>query len=170
MSEECQQTGGMGVVRVVSGGQTGADRAALDAAIALGLEYGGWCPAGGWAEDLTEPPGLLARYPRLHEAPSAEPSVRTWLNVRDSDATLVVRLTATPTPGTAHTLESARELGRPYLVTHGDRDAVLAWLRELVRELGEEITLNVAGPRESLEPGVYAVTRSLLDDVLTVGP
>ena len=51
------------VTRIVSGGQTGADRAALDIAIELGIAYGGWCPAGGWAEDFPEPPGLLAFYP-----------------------------------------------------------------------------------------------------------
>ncbi len=75
---------------VVSGGQSGVDRAALDTAVELGLPYGGWCPRGGWAEDLTEPPGLLARYPRLRATPGSEPAQRTRWNVRDSDATLIL--------------------------------------------------------------------------------
>ena len=50
---------------IISGGQSGVDRAALDVAIARGIAYGGWCPKGGWAEDLAVPPGLLARYPLL---------------------------------------------------------------------------------------------------------
>ena len=73
---------------IVSGGQTGVDRAALDAAIARGIAYGGWCPQGGWAEDCPEPPGVLARYPLLRETPSADPAQRTEWNVRDSDASL----------------------------------------------------------------------------------
>ena len=71
--------------RVVSGGQTGVDRAALDVAIALGFAHGGWCPAGRLAEDGP----IDARYP-LRETPSADPSQRTEWNVRDSDATLVL--------------------------------------------------------------------------------
>ena len=50
-------------MKIISGGQTGIDRAALDAAIEMGVDYGGWCPKGGWAEDFRKPPGLLARYP-----------------------------------------------------------------------------------------------------------
>jgi len=76
--------------KIVSGGQTGVGRAALDIAIELGLEYGGWCPKGGWAEDLPQPPGLVAQYPKLQPTPLAEPEQRTELNVRDSDATLIL--------------------------------------------------------------------------------
>ena len=56
------------------GGQTGVDRAALDVAIELGIPYSGWCPKGGWAEDLAAPPGLLAKYPRLKETPLPDPA------------------------------------------------------------------------------------------------
>ena len=70
---------------IVSGGQSGVDRAALDAALARGLDAGGWCPAHRWAEDGPVP----ARYP-LRETPSADPAQRTRWNVRDSDATLVL--------------------------------------------------------------------------------
>jgi hypothetical protein len=152
------------IVRIVSGGQTGADRAALDVAIELGVGYGGWCPAGGWAEDLPDPPGLLARYPHLREAESREPDVRTRLNVRDSDATLIVRRAGVQSSGSDLTLETAQSLGRPALVTDGDVDTVVAWLREL----GGDVTLNVAGPRASGQPGVYETTRRLLLEVLAV--
>jgi hypothetical protein len=75
-------------MKVTSGGQSGVDRAALDAAIACGVDYGGWCPRGGWAEDFPQPPGLLANYPRLIETPSADPAQRTEWNVRDANAIL----------------------------------------------------------------------------------
>jgi hypothetical protein len=148
-------------MRVVSGGQTGVDRAALDAAIAVGVEYGGWCPLGGWAEDLPLPPGLLSVYPALREAPSADPAVRTRLNVRDSSATLVIRRPGVDSPGTDLTVAVAAQLSRPVLVTTGDDGEVLAWLDEV-----RPAVLNVAGPRESQDPGVYAVARALLDRVV----
>lgn len=72
-------------MKIVSGGQTGVDRAALDVAMALGLEIGGWCPAGRWAEDGP----IDARYP-LNETPSADPAQRTEWNVCDSDGTLIL--------------------------------------------------------------------------------
>lgn len=77
-------------MKIISGGQTGVDRAALDEAIARGMDWGGWCPKGGWAEDFPDPPGLLARYPRLKPTPQSNPVQRTEWNVRDSDATLII--------------------------------------------------------------------------------
>ena len=77
-------------MKIISGGQTGVDRAALDAAIERGLSWGGWCPKGGWAEDFPDPPGLLAKYPRLKETPLPHPLQRTEWNVRDSDAALII--------------------------------------------------------------------------------
>lgn len=140
------------VTRMVSGGQTGADRAALDVAISLGLPYGGWYPAGGWAEDLPTPPGLLARYPALREAPAGPRSTRTRWNVRDSDATLVLVLrSAARSHGTRLTVDVAAALGRPVLVAVAtDVEAVRAWLDPL-----GACVLNVAGPRESEDPGLY---------------
>ncbi|MFL6088707.1 MAG: putative molybdenum carrier protein [Aeromicrobium sp.] len=150
------------VARIVSGGQSGADRAALDAAIECGIEYGGWCPLGGWAEDYPEPPGILEPYPGLRETASADPAERTRLNVRDSDATLIVRSTSS-SPGSDLTERHAGELGRPCLVAvDADVDAVLQWLSALPSEL----TLNVAGPRESEQPGIHRATRALLNQVL----
>ena len=140
---------------IVSGGQSGVDRAALDAAMAHGLDVGGWCPARRWAEDGT----IAARYP-LRETASADPAERTRRNIRDSDATLVLA----PTPragGTALTVEVARALGRPHLVLDPASDVpdiAADWLRQrpVVRRL------NVAGPRESEVPGVYDVARAWL--------
>lgn len=139
--------------RVVSGGQTGVDRAALDAALARGIACGGWCPAGRGAEDGPIP----ARYP-LDETPSADPAQRTAWNVRDSDATLVLAR-GVPRGGTARALAEARRLGRPLRVVRlaagtGELDAAeLAATRSWLARSGVE-TLNVAGPRASEEPGV----------------
>lgn len=156
---------GLHVARLVSGGQTGADRAALDVAILRGLPYGGWCPRGGWAEDHPTPPGLMTRYPGLRPTGTDDPAHRTRLNVHDSDATLVVCGEETPSAGTDVTLAAAREVGRPVLVTAGDPDEVLAWLAGLPAPAAG-LVLNVAGPRESEEPGLYRRTRRLLEAVL----
>jgi hypothetical protein len=150
------------IARIVSGGQTGADRAALDVAIELGIHYGGWCPAGGWAEDFSEPPGLLLAYPQLAATSEADPAVRTRLNVRDSDATLVVHDGRTPSPGTQLTIAVAQELRRPLLVTPGDVTETRFWLDGIEAP----IVLNVAGPRESACPGTYRRTAELLRTAL----
>lgn len=97
-------------MKIVSGGQTGVDRAALDTALELGLPCGGRCPRGRKAEDGPIP----ARYP-LTETSSAEYAQRTEWNVRDSDGTLVLTR-GQPTGGTALTIELAERLGKPYLV------------------------------------------------------
>ncbi|HLF11639.1 MAG TPA: putative molybdenum carrier protein, partial [Gammaproteobacteria bacterium] len=88
-------------LRIVTGGQTGVDRAALDAALELGLACGGWCPKGRWAEDGEIPP----RYP-LKETTSTDPARRTRANVRDADATLVLT-DGEPTGGTRLTMSVA---------------------------------------------------------------
>ena len=150
------------VARLVSGGQTGADRAALDWARAHGVERGGWCPRGGLAEDHPDPPGLLAEHP-LRETPSASYAQRTEWNVRDSDATLVLVLPgAEPTGGTALTLDLAVRLDRPHLLARTDDPAaVRTWLSTLP----DASVLNVAGPRESTAPGIHAAVLALLEGV-----
>lgn len=155
-----------------SGGQTGVDRAALEAALVVRLPYAGWCPAGGWAEDLPEPPGLLRLYPMLRETPSSDPAQRTVWNVRDSDATLVLVNSATDPlpPGTLLTVDTAHELGKPCLiivpldVLH-DADEVAALI---TADLGNLAVLNVAGPRESESPGIQATAQALFVRVLPI--
>lgn len=144
------------IARVVSGGQTGADRAALDAAIAAGVPVGGWCPRGRRAED-----GVIdERYP-LTETPDAAVEQRTAWNVRDSDATLVLVLRDADA-GTAFTIEEAERLGRP--VRQVELPAGVAEVRRVRTWLDEHdvSVLNVAGPRESNAPGLYEAARRFL--------
>ncbi|MGE4651898.1 MAG: putative molybdenum carrier protein [Myxococcota bacterium] len=150
--------------RIVSGAQTGADRAALDVGLELGLDVGGWVPRGRLAEDGIIP----ARYPNLREAESADPAQRTELNVRDSDATLILSHGAL-SGGTALTRHLAEAQGKALLEVDlaalGRKEAS----RTLARWLGAErpATLNVAGPRASKDPKIYAaaveVLRAALD-------
>ena len=145
-------------LEVRSGGQTGVDRGALDAALALGLPCGGWCPRGRRAED-----GPIAdRYP-LREAPSAAYPLRTEWNVRDSEGTLILHLGRTDR-GTALTEGLARRYGRP-LLRLDLRDAHPDDLRRWLAENGVLI-LNVAGPRESRAPGIQQRARSFLEAAL----
>ena len=149
-----------------SGGQTGADRAALDAGRALSIPICGWCPKGGLAEDMSESPGLLADYPELIEGPSEDYVERTAWNVRDAHATLIVAPAGLePGSGTEMTKLFADALGRPCLVVSGpdDADEVRSW----IEGLGHGISLNVAGPRESKCPGTYHATFALLETVLS---
>lgn len=136
------------------------DRAALEFGRRTGIPIGGWCPAGGRAEDLTEPPGLLALFPELTPTPSDDPRQRTAWNVRDSDATLALVRSAVDSPGTAGTVAFAEELGRPHLVADvHDVPAVRAW----IAELPPGTVLNVAGPRESQAPGIQEEAGRLLE-------
>jgi hypothetical protein len=152
---------------IVSGGQTGVDRAALELARRTRTPLAGWCPAGGWAEDLPEPPGLLALFPELRETPSADPRQRTEWNVRDSDATLVLVRGGVVSPGTDDTVAVLRDQQRPYLVADvDDFVAVRAWLAGLPAGA----VLNVAGPRESEVPGIQRRASALLDAVLGATP
>ena len=151
--------------QIVSGGQTGVDRAALDVGGRLGIPLGGWCPAGGWAEDLPDPPGLLALHPELRPTPSDDPAERTRWNVRDSTATLVLTRTDVDSPGKAGTVEVARELARPHLVVRidaSDPADVCRWLTALP----QPVVLNVAGPRESQARGIGREAAAFLEAVL----
>jgi hypothetical protein len=144
---------------IVSGGQTGVDRAALDVALALGLPCGGWCPRGRRAEDGPIP----ERYP-LTETPQDAYPVRTALNVRDSDGTLIL-LHGRPDRGTALTIRLATRKGKPCLVL----DLAEAPAVEDVRTWAEQQhvrILNVAGPRESSQPGIYEQAVQFLRELL----
>lgn len=146
----------MDTAKIISGGQTGVDRAALDAALALDLACGGWCPLGRRAEDGAIPD----RYP-VSETRSREYARRTLLNVREADATLVL-CRGGVSGGTRLTVLLARRLGKPILVVdlsgRPDIRGVLSWVRR--RRVA---VLNVAGPRESKCPGIQdQATRFLL--------
>ncbi len=142
-------------VEVVSGGQTGVDRAALDAALDLGLTVGGWCPLGRRAEDGPIP----SRYP-LRETPTSDYAERTEWNVRDSDATLILYRGAL-TGGSARTAEHAARLGRPLLALNLDAAPDPVAAADWVRRHGVRV-LNCAGPRESGAPGIYVEARAWL--------
>jgi Circularly permutated YpsA SLOG family len=149
-------------MKLLCGGQSGVDRAALDVAIARGLAYRGWCPKGGWAEDLAEPPGLLAKYPHLQETPLADPAQRTQWNVRDADACLII-VDAGGLPisrGTALARELAQRYGKPLIVAGlREPDALQRaelWLRAQRDAFGSCLSLAIGGPRESEAPGIYA--------------
>jgi hypothetical protein len=148
------------LVKIVSGGQTGVDRAGLDAGLDAGLAVGGWCPSGRLAEDGVIP----ARYP-LREMVRPGYPPRTRQNVLDSDATLILS-DAEPTGGTRLTMVFARKLAKPFLVAAPDTadPAVLAaWLAD--HRVG---VLNVAGPKESKRPGIYRRCRELLRQVFSL--
>ena len=144
-------------ITIVSGGQTGADRAALDWALARGVPCGGWCPKGRKAEDGR----IDAKYP-LKETPSVEYIQRTEWNVRDSDATVLFSVNPVLTGGSERTVEFARKHAKPCMhLCAGDKTAADA-LRVFVEKHGVKV-LNVAGPRASEEPGVGEFVMSTLD-------
>jgi hypothetical protein len=151
------------IAKLVSGGQTGVDRAALDAALDLGIACGGWCPRGRRAEDGRIPD----RYP-LAETPTGRYPQRTEWNVREADGTLVLTRGA-PRGGTALTIALARRIGRPCLVLDlGDR-AEARTIREWIAAAGIRV-LNVAGPRESEAPGIHGDAHRLLLAALSLCP
>jgi hypothetical protein len=150
-------------LKLISGGQTGADRAALDVALALGLDHGGAVPRGRAAEDGPIP----ALYGNLVETQSDDPAERTRLNVLHADATLLVTH-GEPSGGSALTREFALRQQRPLLhvdldITAEDEAAPLIadWLRATRCR-----TLNVAGPRLGEDPRIYRATASLLRSAL----
>jgi hypothetical protein len=146
-------------LKIISGGQTGADRAALDVALTLSLPIGGWCPKGRRAED-----GMIPdRYP-LTETPEADYDTRTRRNVEDSDGTLILNL-GTLDGGTALTVKLARQMGKPCLMVALEDGIEPTAFQEWL-DAHPIAVLNVAGPRESKRPGVYAAACRLLDTLL----
>lgn len=144
--------------KIVSGGQTGVDRAALEWALAAGTECGGWCPAGRIAEDGP----IEQRFP-LRETPASGYAQRTEWNVRDSDGTVLFSRVPTIVGGTKVTKKFTSKWNRPCLViVETTTKAPSQRLKEFVEEHFIEI-LNVAGPREETEPGLAAFVRMVLD-------
>ena len=152
----------VGQTKIVSGGQTGVDRAALDFAMRHGLKHGGWCPHGRLAED-----GIIPPVYHLRETDSADYDERTEKNVLDSDATFIVVRAKELSGGTAFTKTCAEHHGRPLLVIY-ERDGLSQGAAALSKFLRQNKirTLNVAGPRESQAPGLGKFVSELLAAVL----
>lgn len=157
---------------IVSGGQTGVDQGALEAALARGFEIGGWAPYR-W---LAEKP--LRAIPEVYRAAMREYSdqgsnaknyrERTKANVRDSHATLILAERLPLEGGTKLTRDFALTIHRPHhvvdLTSANAKEDTLKWLRSF-ENIGSLI-LNVAGPRESKAPGIQAKTKAFLAEVL----
>lgn len=142
--------------KIVFGGQTGVDRAALDVAHQIGLSYGGWCPKGRLAEDGIIPPQYI-----LVETDSSEYEVRTKCNVMDSDGTLILTHGA-PIRGTLLTIEEAGRLRKPCLVVDLSYEIDLSSIRNWIIDSKISV-LNIGGPRESqVSGGIYTQAHSVL--------
>ncbi len=148
-------------MKIFSGGQTGVDRAGLDVAIELGIAHGGWCPKGRMAED-----GRIPKKYELQEIDSINYAKRTIMNVLDSSATLIITRKDMG-KGTLLTKNIAEKNKKPLLiiqinvqVSQKKVDEITEWLKKTNPQI-----LNIAGPRESTNPGMYAVVSRLLKRV-----
>lgn len=147
------------IKKIVSGGQTGVDRAALDWAIQHLIPHGGWCPEGRLAED-----GAIPACYQLVELPGSGYRQRTKANVRDSDGTLIISIGAGLSGGSLATAKFGEQLRKPWLHVHPEMDwkrVLSVWLQQFNIRV-----LNVAGPRGSKEPAVVLFTHTVLDAVL----
>ena len=150
------------IAKIISGGQTGGDRAALDIAIAFGIPHGGWVPKG----RNTEAGRLPDRY-KLREMPTAEYPRRTEQNVIDSDGTLIISH-GELTGGSDFTRQMAEKHGKPWMHVDANKVSIEAAV-ELIKAWisGSQINvLNVAGPRASKDPKIYGTTQKLLTKLL----
>ncbi|MEZ4812740.1 MAG: putative molybdenum carrier protein [Caldisericia bacterium] len=150
-------------LKIVSGGQTGVDRAALDAAIESAIPHGGWCPKGRLSED-----GRIPDKYDLSETKSRKYPERTIMNIHDSDGTLIITRNE-PTGGTLLTKNVAEKSKKPLLIIAVNKrvsqkkvEAILSWILE-----NKINVLNVAGPRESTTPGIYEISKLLIKRVLS---
>jgi hypothetical protein len=149
----------MCVRKIISGGQTGVDRAALDVARDLNIDRGGWCPKGRLAEDGRIPDD----YP-LQEMDSPVYAERTEKNVVDSDGTLILTI-GVPTGGTAYTIECAQHHGKPYHVVDLAQDLDPSSTRRWLSNYSIAV-LNVAGPRLSESLQGYTLAYQFLTRLL----
>lgn len=155
------------IERLIAGGQTGADRGGLLAAMAVGIPHGGWCPKGRLAED-----GIVPREFQLQETATSNYPDRTRRNVMEAGATLIFA----PSPlvgGSRLTADAADLLGKPYLhvdlrsaLTHTIEETaqfICEWLADLPTPVS---VLNVAGIRESKAPGTQKLVQRVMTAVL----
>jgi len=162
----------MGIIRIISGGQTGADRGGLDSALRCRISrisYGGWCPKGRRAED-----GIIPDKYQLQETESTSYVPRTEANVVDSDATLIFTI-GKLSGGSLRTLEFAQKHQRPVLHIDIGKYSREEAVKSIVKWLAEKATkptpprncvLNVAGQRESKAPGIQEKVTAIMVDVL----
>ncbi|MCK5312012.1 MAG: putative molybdenum carrier protein [Desulfobacteraceae bacterium] len=148
--------------KIISGGQTGADQAALDSAIKFNIEHGGWVPKGRKTEQ-----GILSAKYKMDEMKTADYPARTRQNIIDSDATLIIA-GSNPTGGTLLTKNLAKEMDRPYchidFVSMDDFEAAMI-VHSFIVDNNIEI-LNVAGPRKSSDAAVYAGVRTIIEAMI----
>lgn len=164
--------------KIVSGGQRGSDTAALDVAIKLRIDHGGWCPRGRLREDRNGkgeeiiPDRYQLKCPTDADSEEKESNIyneRTKLNIRDSDGTLIfvpmIPLPSAINDGTRLTIDEAKAKEKPYLIINlskeWDANSVVQWIDE-----NNIQTLNVAGPRESRSPGIYNSSLKFLEKTL----
>lgn len=152
----------MVVKKIISGGQTGIDRAALDVALELGIPCGGWCPKGRKAEDGP----IDARYP-LTETSSSHYQARMEKNVMEADGTLVLT-EGVPTGGTAFTIKMAEKHKKPCLVIDLSKTTNAAPVIQWAKAYDIKV-LNMAGPRESKIPGISQKGIRFLREILVDG-
>jgi hypothetical protein len=151
------------IEKIISGGQTGVDRAALDIAIALNIAHGGWCPKG----RLAEQGSIIPKKYLLKETYSSDYAERTKLNIKDSDGTLILifKRPLQDKSGTRLTIEESRKKHKPHLLIElsnsKDIEVIISWLKN-----NNIKTLNIAGPRESQNPGIYQLSFTLLEKLL----
>lgn len=150
------------LAKIITGGQTGVDRGAMDAALAAGFPCGGHCPEGRLAED-----GVIPEHYPVQELAGGGYAARSEANVSTADG-VVVFAPGTPTGGTALTIEFARRHERPVRVIDAsvtEIDEAVERVLAFVEEQGVR-TLDVAGPRASGWPGGEAYARSVIEQVL----
>ena len=150
------------MMKIISGGQTGVDRGALDAALDVGAPCGGWCPPGRKAED-----GRIPLHYPLQEMPTGSYRHRTRRNVEHSDATLILHFGELE-GGTLETENFCRQQAKPHLVVDVGTMDVDSAVREIIGFITDVQveTLNVAGPRASKQPQAAELTRQIIRAVL----
>ena len=153
------RTGILNNLTIISGGQSGVDRAALDFALQNKIAYSGWCPKGRLAED-----GRIDKKYPLKETSSSIYAERTRLNVEDSDGTIIIYVDEL-TGGSQYTAEYASLRKKPFMLVnvsdHNSNSLIYSWIRKNNIEV-----LNIAGPRESSSPGIYKLSLNFLEKVL----
>ena len=158
MEEEGAEYASMGIAKIISGGQTGADRAGHDVALLHDFPHGGWWPKGRKAEDGP----IDAKY-EVTETPSANYLQRTEWNVRDTDGTIVFTMAEEITGGSMRTIDCAKKHQKPCLhVSKAGSNEPESEVTDFIKQHGVKL-LNIAGSRESKEPGINLWVQQVLN-------